>query len=823
MKTTLRVLLVVGFTEAACAGQAAAQIPRDQYLRSLPLNYPSLVRQTAASVRLNLYGDTADPSFRDVDPKDGIDDARGKWLEALGVRFAPLMVRNSALLPMDFRSFFSQPSFALHVDTWDLARDKAKFVAGTEIQLAAARQRPCQAPGAEDVDDCRLLDLVRRFGPGRAALEPEVTGGAEQQSFSVMYFDFPGHDEKSWKSQYWPRPGEAKRSELVGTERVFMHPFVAEAPDGTAGGGGFEFVLQYWFFYPINDGPNNHEGDWEHINVIVSPRSKVAKPLAAAEIERLVAGRLDADGEDPLVIRRVEYYFHHFVFPMDFSSPNVYRPREEWNREVARLAKGNYGERWVWDRIRERAWQDEAETKINTRPVVWIGGDGIGVQSVLEMPGLKDRDGHASYPFRGYYKQIGPGVGERVVRAFDYRQYYSQPEAVPDYVEDYGRAGKVVVVPDWERVSGLTLTDPDVRSAWAWLLLPVRFGYPASPSPAGGLVPHMDTGNSSVVGPAFNGGWNRIGDSSGYGLYEVARMNWATPLSMSDSFFPRAGFLNAPILYFMLKPPLDLIWRTLALPVRAAAGTRQPTFLPSNAPPRQVASLEAGVMVTPVSEDFATLFFNRDQVGELLVRIALALPPDSQGPYTLRPAFGTAVAPAYSLVFNFGPRFSTESSITSYRSTVGFDVLAASGGPPIAVRGLFDQFDYHGNLRFNLLTGSVRPYVKYGSGITWYQLRNVRVNGEELSNPSSPTFRPEGSWYNFFFNELILGGGVDLTATKVGKVWLGGKASYTAIHHNIGFEREFAAELDPEWVKLVAGRTYAVWRHQLRVLGTIGF
>jgi hypothetical protein len=604
---------------------------------------------------------------------------------------------------------------------------------------------------------------------------------------------------------------------------VFVHPFIAEARSEGAAAPGFEFVLQYWFFYPINDGPNNHEGDWEHINVIVSPRSKVERPLVAAEIGQLLDGRLAADGSDPLVIRRIEYYFHHFVYQMDFSAPNVYLPREQWNKQVHEMAKGNYGERWVWDRIRERAYEDTAQTKINTRPVVWIGGDAIGVQSVLEMPGLRDQDGHASYPFRGYYKKIGPGVGERVVRAFDHREFFATRATVPDYVEDYGKPGRVALLPDWERVTDLVLTDAEVRREWSWLLLPIRFGYPASPSPAGGMFAHMDTGNSSVPGPAFNGGWNRIGDSAGYGEYEVVRLSWAAPLGPADSFFPRAGFLNAPILYFMVKPPLDLIWRTLALPVRAAAGTRQPTFFPANAPPERLVNLEAGAMITPVSEDFLALFFNREQIAEIVIRLALALPPESGGKFTTVPVFGTAVAPAYSIVFHLGRRFSTESSLTSYKSTIGFDARPDGGGSPVEVRGRFEQFDFHGNLRFNLLTGGIQPYVKYGSGITWYKLTDVRVAGQLLGNPTSPTFRPSASWRHLFFNETILGGGLDISRFRFGKIFLGGKVSYTAIHHDIGFEKDFAVEYSPEFAKLVAGQTYSVWRQQLRFMGTVGF
>ena len=31
-----------------------------------------------------------------------------------------------------------------------------------------------------------------------------------------------------------------------------------------------EIVVQYWFFYPFNDSGNRHEGDWEHINVVLN-------------------------------------------------------------------------------------------------------------------------------------------------------------------------------------------------------------------------------------------------------------------------------------------------------------------------------------------------------------------------------------------------------------------------------------------------------------------------------------------------------------------------------------------------------------------------
>jgi hypothetical protein len=56
-------------------------------------------------------------------------------------------------------------------------------------------------------------------------------------------------------------------------------------------------VIQYWFFYPFNDWANDHEGDWEHINVrITSP------DLQRAELDEVL------------------YYFHEKFKPINGAS-----------------------------------------------------------------------------------------------------------------------------------------------------------------------------------------------------------------------------------------------------------------------------------------------------------------------------------------------------------------------------------------------------------------------------------------------------------------------------------------------------------------------
>ena len=78
----------------------------------------------------------------------------------------------------------------------------------------------------------------------------------------------------------------------------------------------------------------------------------------------------------------------------------------------------------------------------------------------------------------------------------------------------------VRIVPDIERVASLVMKNPSARKTWSWLILPVRFGYPAVSSPAAGIVAHAETGNLAVYGPTHNSGWNQTGPASGFHAYD---------------------------------------------------------------------------------------------------------------------------------------------------------------------------------------------------------------------------------------------------------------------------------------------------------------
>ena len=230
----------------------------------------------------------------------------------------------------------------------------------------------------------------------------------------VMFFDFPGEGEETWKQEYVNQISEALPKSYEGFAKVFVHPFVESVRSSVTGHLGYAFVLQYWFFYPYNDGFNNHEGDWEHINVSITLLSKFHEPLSKfhellseADVCRILAGT----ELDNLVIQRVDYYFHHKVMTLDYTRPNVYQPREKWETELDREERS--GERWIWKRLRYRAYWDADEKKINTHPIGFIGGDNKGFDQLLEPPGGSNRVSNGTYPFSGLYKNVGPGRSYR--------------------------------------------------------------------------------------------------------------------------------------------------------------------------------------------------------------------------------------------------------------------------------------------------------------------------------------------------------------------------------------------------------------------------
>jgi hypothetical protein len=238
-----RVALTLGFV--ACVPAILAQpIRRDEYFRHLPQT-PPIIGQAQASALVQLYGDTARPGYVDRDPVDGIDDRRARYLLAIAERFSPMLRRNNFLVPRDIQAVIGERPF-LKMDTWI---DDRRVHADSIVLEPFARGNETAAADAD------LEALVREFDPERLVA---ATAPPEGRIVKVLFFDIPGKGERSWRAK-WERRGS-------GGSRIYAH-FLVHEDSAALDDRRFLLVVQYLCFYPFNDSGNNHEGDWEHINV----------------------------------------------------------------------------------------------------------------------------------------------------------------------------------------------------------------------------------------------------------------------------------------------------------------------------------------------------------------------------------------------------------------------------------------------------------------------------------------------------------------------------------------------------------------------------
>lgn len=781
----------------------AQEIPRDQYLKYIPLHYPSLVEQTAANDELNLYGDRADSRYRDNHPKNGIDDSRDRLFEALSVRFAPLIVRNAAAFPMDFRKMLEiQKTTALHVDRWNLSSASPFLDESSTIDLSTPNPKPCsEEPGGED---CKLLNLIRELYPNHPT-DPflsRTTRPPDHSLFSVLYFNFKGDSPDSWKATYQnPISGEI-RDQYNSIQKTYLHPFLSKTSLPSDVEKTYDFVLQYWFFYPFNDAGNKHEGDWEHINVILSPLSKLERALKEEDIREMLT--LSRDSKDPLVIKRIDYYMHNKVMTLDFAAINAYAPYPEWKKALEARKPDIVGDREMFGAIRRRAWADQHETEINTHPIIFLG-EGKGLELVLSAPGGRNKDSHASYPFPGLYKDLGPAdAAEEVNQTFDHQKYLGDRSLpLPQNVMSFAHADRIEILPDWERVIRQVLNDFDMRRKWAWMILPIRWGYPATSSPFAGIVSHAETGNISPIGPTFSGGWNRVGSGFGFSAYHPHRYSGLVPISPIDNLQNDFGWLNAPALILRTLPPLNLVFDLGFLPIRALFSGNRPIFYPADRVPFRFISAGVGYSTQFLDAmEWVLLFGNSQQLPQLRAGLQ-ALDPTG---WDSRTFFADD---ASSLIFNInshlGNRFVIENSLRHSNSDIGIDVDLVTQPSPALVRGNLEMWEYTGSLRYNFATGGFQPYAKVGFGWVWYRLLDVTLNSVPIATPDIDYIREPSiaHFENLLPNAWHGGLGLEILPIKSIKPLPAGidfsirfEGTYTAHSLGISFADQAALGLD---------------------------
>ncbi len=108
------------------------------------------------------------------------------------------------------------------------------------------------APSIQDVNHCSFLGC--------------------QTYFHLQFGEWGEEIASTWAADY-ANGGPANLPGSHFNPRVYPHLFME----------GNRCVIQYWMFYPYNDNINNHEGDWEHINVVLSSADPATSAIEAVD------------------------------------------------------------------------------------------------------------------------------------------------------------------------------------------------------------------------------------------------------------------------------------------------------------------------------------------------------------------------------------------------------------------------------------------------------------------------------------------------------------------------------------------------------------
>lgn len=126
----------------------------------------------------------------------------------------------------------------------------------------------CMASGA---DLMRYAEDDTEHDSGVVAVSSEDLGDtrlSELASEGVVYGldcpgdnSGPGYEEASWLTEWSSLQGDHP-SAAAFTPTHYAHLAWFDKPAQL-------LLIQFWFYYPFDKFANNHEGDWEHINVVV--------------------------------------------------------------------------------------------------------------------------------------------------------------------------------------------------------------------------------------------------------------------------------------------------------------------------------------------------------------------------------------------------------------------------------------------------------------------------------------------------------------------------------------------------------------------------
>ena len=789
--TTARLSLWLAMSLAGPATGSAQSFTRTEYHAYLPPpGKPT--EQTAASRDFRLFKghDGALPSGT-----PGVSPQREQRLLALAARFSPILIPTNFSVPRDFedvlafsydsltRSVHCRGSFELVVDvwkstlsSWEPDRESSRLVPLRTIRSPVCPAEDSLAPASQAAEtvsvvaDTMIRKLLLALGPKPAPRKPN-TGWeglrplTEEDSTrlqytpdrrvrhnadTVLYFDMPGSERASWRDAY---------TQLRNLRsRIYFHPFVYEHASVTSA-NRYEIVLQYWFFYPLNDGVNNHEGDWEHLNVSISTRERLenlsgdARLLTAEEV-RGILDSAGSSGLDDLAISAVDYYFHNFVATLDYKEAHEHDGVTGTPAYTKEVAERFGAERSGVPKEENRFYNDvlarevrnrisEGPDLLRTHPVSFIGGMSVSPTQILALPGPKNENSHGSYPFTGVWRGVGPFLAREKMRgSFDASKvvrmgsvppgrdtldmvHYIDPCYQPGSVRPCmtGDSAPIVLLPDWEEMVDMIYSaegSPELRRQWAWFALPIRWGYPITGSPGARLVQGFDFGNAAPIGPAFNAAWNRIGSGPGYVRYPLYPLTRGLQQTPWDNIYNVLGVGNVVPTVATLLPPITIA----ATLVTGLVHGRRRVYAPVRPGMRNV---EIGYARSWGGG--GTGFARRlPRIGQFAGQ-----PPDTPVPGETRENFVRDPDAGHhvELLMHWGRHWGTETIYSWRTSRVSYEGRLENGSFADVI-GRLDKKELLGVIRLGTLVplGFQGQFVlRLGYGWTWYTIQDIHLEG----------------------------------------------------------------------------------------------
>ena len=320
---------------------------------------------------------------------------------------------------------------------------------------------------------------------------------------------------------------------------TYVHPFIWENQNTEVDSlHKYEFVLQYWFFYPYNDSANDHEGDWEHVNILITSRPFHDNGmLKEQEIKNIIYGTNIHD--DSLRIKRIDSFFHHYLVELNLlkKENNKLIIKQTGNPHLPGIEILNYTSK-----------KTEGDTlKKEAHPVFFLGGDDISITNYFSYPSRgRDQESHGTYPWTGIWA-FGPNkvARERIQRKSNINRIEFSEE-------------NIMLIPNWEY---LDYSKAIVRKEWSWLKLPAFWGEPVNPFILGldEKFKGADLGQYATFGPTFSGGWNQIGESPRFEVYNPRKLSYSEKQRDLRRFnYTPLGFTNIFLLPLHL-PPINFI------------------------------------------------------------------------------------------------------------------------------------------------------------------------------------------------------------------------------------------------------------------------